>query len=295
MQVTVSSTKGVGVENEDGAFIGPGAVVVLDGLSAPRDLPMACSHGTPWYVRQLGTRLVALMGDEDQPLAEVLRTAIGDVNSMHSSTCALDEEAVPAATVVMLREGRDVIDYLVLSDSVLVLDVAGSVEAVADTSVEDVAGPEMAAALAGPAGTPERAARVSELVAVQRGLRNRPGGYWVASTEPAAADHAITGSVPASNVSRAALLSDGASRLADLFHQLSWEELLNVLDEAGPAELIAKTRAAEDSDPDGTRWARFKLGDDATAAYVRWDALEPRGARHTQDSPGRPARLGEGG
>ncbi|MCY0947282.1 integrase [Streptomyces antarcticus] len=275
MQVTVSSAKGVGVENEDGVFVGPGVVVVLDGLSAPKDLPMACSHGTPWYVRQLGARLVALMGNEEESLADALRTAIGDVNSMHSSTCALDQEAVPASTVTMLRERQGVVDYLVLSDSVLVLDVNGTVQAVADTSVEAVAGPEMAAALAGPAGTPERAARVSKLVAVQRGLRNRPGGYWVAATNPAAAEYAITGSVPAADVRRAALLSDGASRLTDLFHQVSWEELLAVLEVEGPAELISRTRAAEHSDPDGTRWARFKVSDDATAAYVTFDDSHP--------------------
>ncbi|MCY0923580.1 MULTISPECIES: integrase [unclassified Streptomyces] len=290
MQITTASAKGVGDENEDGAFTGPSGVVVLDGLSAPKDLPMACLHGTPWYVRQLGARLVALMGDEEQPLAEVLRTAIGDVNSMHSSTCALDQEAVPASTVTMLRERQGAIDYLVLSDSVLLLDTNGTVQAVADTSVEAVAGPEMAAALAGPAGTPERAARVSELVAVQRGLRNRPGGYWVAATNPDAADHAITGSVPTAEVQRAALLSDGASRLADLFHQLSWEELLGVLESKGPAELISRTRAAEESDPDGSRWARFKVSDDATAAYLQLGAH-----RHSQDSPSRPDRFGEGG
>ncbi|MCX5278281.1 hypothetical protein [Streptomyces virginiae] len=287
MQITTASAKGVGDENEDGVFTGPSGVVVLDGLSAPKDLPMACLHGTPWLVRQLGTRLVALMGDDEQPLAEVLRTAIEDVNAMHSDTCALDQEAVPAATVVMLRQREGILDYLVLSDSVLVLDTAEMVKAVADTSVEDVAGEEMAAALAGPAGTPERAARVSELVAVQRSLRNSPGGYWVASTDPAAADHAITSSIPAAEVRRAALLSDGASRLADTFHQLSWEELLDVLDGAGPAALISKTRSAEASDADGTRWARFKVSDDATAAYVTFDD-----ARHTQSSPADHDRVG---
>ncbi|MEU8434534.1 hypothetical protein AB0F18_16745 [Streptomyces sp. NPDC029216] len=286
MQITTASSKGVGDENEDGVFTGPGGVVVLDGLSAPKDLPMACCHGTPWFVRQLGARLVALMGDE-QPLADVLRTAIEDVNAMHSGTCALDQEAVPAATVVMLRQRQGILDYLVLSDSVLVLDTAGMIKAVADTSVEDVAGEQMAAALAGPAGTPERAARVSELVAVQRTLRNSPGGYWVASTNPEAADHAITGSIPATEVRRAALLSDGASRLADTFHQLSWEELLDLLDGAGPAALISKTRSAEASDADGIRWARFKVSDDATVAYVTFDD-----ARHTQSSPADHDRVG---
>ncbi|MGW2680927.1 hypothetical protein [Streptomyces sp. NPDC001436] len=269
MQVTVASAKGDGAENEDGVFVAlPGCVAVLDGLSAPKDLPMACSHGTPWLVKQLGTRLVALASDYDLSLVRVLRTAIEEVNLLHAETCMLDEEAVPAATVVMLRERPEAFDYLVLSDSVLVLDAGSTIEAVADSRVEDVAKTEMAAALAGPAGTPERAARVSELVARQRRLRNQPGGYWVASTTPQAAEQAITGSVQGGKLRRAALLTDGASRLADLFHEATWEQVLDLLDQEGPSGLLARVRAAESSDSDGTRWPRFKVRDDATAAYV---------------------------
>lgn len=265
----MASAKGDGEENEDGAFAAlPGCVAVLDGLSAPRDLPMACIHGTPWLVHQLGTRLVALGGDHDRSLEDVLRTAIEEVNDLHRGTCMLGEEAVPAATVVMLRERPEAFDYLVLSDSVLVLDTGTSVTAVADSRVEDVAKAEIAAALAGRAGTPERAARVSELVARQRGLRNQPGGYWVASTLPEAAAQAITGSVPRGELRRAALLTDGASRLADLFHEATWEQVLELLDQEGPSGLLTRVRAAERSDSDGTRWPRFKVRDDATAAYA---------------------------
>ncbi|MEV0989911.1 integrase [Streptomyces sp. NPDC049949] len=269
MQVTVASAKGDGAENEDGAFVAlPGCVAVLDGLSAPKDLPMGCHHGTPWLVRQLGTRLVALGSNHDLPLVDVLRTAIEEVNGLHADTCKLDQDAVPAATVVMLRERPDALDYLVLSDSVLVLDTGSSIGALADSRVEDVAKSEMAAALAGPAGTPERTARVSELVARQRELRNRPGGYWVASTAPEAADHAITGSLRVGDLRRAALLTDGASRLVDVFHEATWEEVLDLLEQEGPSGLLTRVRTAESSDNDGTRWPRFKVRDDATAAYA---------------------------
>ncbi|MFE9204091.1 hypothetical protein [Micromonospora sp. NPDC007230] len=65
----------------------------------------------------------------------------------------------------------------------------------------------------------------------------------------------------------AALLSDGASRLADRFDLTDWAGLLEILHDHGPAELIHRVRAAEDSDPHGTRWPRGKTHDDATAAY----------------------------
>jgi hypothetical protein len=41
------------------------------------------------------------------------------------------------------------------------------------------------------------------------------------------------------------LLSDGASRLVDLFELATWEELLALLDENGPDELLRQVRAAE--------------------------------------------------
>jgi hypothetical protein len=266
----MASTRGVGAVNEDTVHVSPTGVVVLDGLSAPKDLPMGCVHGTPWFVRQLGTHLINLIGDDAIPLREALRTAITQVNDLHRDTCALDQEAVPASTVVMIRERDDVLDYLVLSDNVLVLDLGeGGIQTITDKRVEEVAGPEMRAALQGPTGTPAHAARVSELVAVQRRLRNRPGGYWVASTDPAAADEAITGGVDLAQVRQAALLTDGASRLVDSFGALTWAELLDLLQTEGPAALIARTREAERSDPTGERWPRFKRSDDATAAYVR--------------------------
>lgn len=46
-----------------------------------------------------------------------------------------------------------------------------------------------------------------------------------------------------------------------------WRDLLDTLEHQGPAELIHKIRAAQASDPAGTRWPRFKVGDDATAAF----------------------------
>ncbi|MFI8769501.1 UTRA domain-containing protein [Streptomyces sp. NPDC053792] len=270
MQVSMASTQGVGATNEDTVHVSPTAVVVLDGLSAPKDLPMGCIHGTPWFVRQLGTCLINLVGDNDVTLREALRTAIAEVNDLHRESCALDQEAVPASTVVMVRERDDALDYLVLSDNVLVLDLGSEgIRTITDKRVEEVAGEEMLAALQGPTGTPEHAARVSALVTVQRRLRNRPGGYWVAATDPAAADEAITGTVALAQVQQAALLTDGASRLVDSFGALSWAQLLDVLRTEGPAALIAHTREAELDDPIGERWPRFKRSDDATAAYVR--------------------------
>ncbi|GAB2717100.1 hypothetical protein GCM10010442_42660 [Kitasatospora kifunensis] len=265
MQISAASAPGSERANEDGVFVGLNSVVVLDGLSAPKDLPMGCEHGTPWFVREMGVRLLAA-AEAGQPLSPSLADTIRDVAGLHSGTCSLEGGAVPATTVTVLRERDDQLDYLVLSDSVLLLDGSAGLEVLTDKRVDDVAGSLAADALAVPGGSSEQAARISALVTAQRQVRNRPGGYWVASTDPTAAEQAITGSVPRSAVRRAALLTDGATRLVDTFGELSWTELLDLLQEQGPATLIERTRQLEESDPVGARWPRFKRSDDATAA-----------------------------
>jgi hypothetical protein len=68
---------------------------------------------------------------------------------------------------------------------------------------------------------------------------------------------------------RAALLSDGATRLVDRFGVMAWPGLFDVLDREGPYSLIMQTREAESSDPEGRRWPRSKRHDDATAVLCR--------------------------
>jgi hypothetical protein len=107
-----------------------------------------------------------------------------------------------------------------------------------------------------------------QLTRALRRARNQPGGYWVAAADPQAASQAVTGTLPASSLQRAVLLSDGASRLVDLFELATWEELLALLDENGPEELVRQVRAAEATDPEGRQWPRTKRSDDATAVYL---------------------------
>ncbi len=63
------------------------------------------------------------------------------------------------------------------------------------------------------------------------------------------------------------MLSDGATRITDLYGILSWPATLAVIRDHGPAELIRQVRAAEDADPDCARWPRTKTRDDATIIY----------------------------
>mgnify|MGYP001213162714 CR=1 FL=1 len=236
--------------NEDFVAAAPGAVVVLDGCGLPLGTDLGCVHGTAWFARSLGMRLLSRLVDggaggtvrnvpqagppvgppegdyrrDERPLVGRLAGAIADVAASHRDTCDLSCRTTPAATVVALRRRGDLVDYLVQADSTLLLD------------------------------------RVD-------GLQEITGGPYYAAADPAAAQYAITGTLPVAELRAAYLLTDGATRLADLFGLLDWRGLAGLVEKEGPAALIARTREAERTDPHATRWPRGKPHDDATVAH----------------------------
>ncbi|WP_433185469.1 integrase [Actinoallomurus sp. CA-150999] len=229
MRVTWATDQGSPARpNEDFVATALGAAVVLDGMSIPMDLETGCVHGRPWYVGRLATRLLAALLDHGQDPAAALAQAITETAAAHGGRCDLAHPWTPATTVVALRVRDEVADYLVLSDSTLLLDQGGEVTAL----------------------TAE--------------------GSGFAAADPRVAGQALTGSAPLRDVRRAALLTDGATRLADRFGLADWPGTLATLAERGPVALIEQVREAERSDPHGQRWPRNKRHDDATAAYCEF-------------------------
>jgi|SRR5579875_1017518 len=237
--------------NEDLAASGPDWVAVLDGATPLPGVPSGCRHDVPWLVHglaaALGQRLTrpAAAGGADA-LAGLVAEAIDEVRGAHAGTCDLANPDSPSSTlaVVRIRGGR--LDYLVLCDSpVLLRRRDGSLTLLADSRLTAIPRPRSAAVVAA--------------------LRNQPGGFWVASTDPGAAWQTVRGSVPLTDVREAALFSDGVTRLTE-WYGYPWAALLDRLHTGGPAGLIATVRAAERAYPH----PRGKQHDDATAAHLCW-------------------------
>ncbi len=254
--------------NEDFVAATSDAVVLLDGAGTPRGSGSGCIHGVSWFARRLGATLLYETEREGSlSLVDCLSTSIREVRSFHDDTCDLKHPGTPSATVVALRVREQTVDYLVLADSVLALDLSTELRVISDDHEARIGEQFRARMDALPGGTPEHEEAHREYVETLRAHRNRPGGFWVASTEPEAAAQALTGSVRRSELRAACVLSDGASRLVDRFGRASWEDVLKTLDTRGPCELLRRVREAEASDLDGSRWPRGKIHDDATAAY----------------------------
>lgn len=254
--------------SEDFLAVNPRVALVLDGLSSPPELGSGCRHGTPWFVAQLsGFLLREATSRPDTSLADCTGQAIADVAALHRDTCDLTHLGTPSCSVAIVRDGPDRVDYLSIFDSVILLDGPGGLLAISDLRVDGYAQQEHQETLRHRIGTPEHQQAVSRLVAAQRPHRNVPTGYWVAGAIPEAAHHAVTGSVPRSGVSRVAILSDGASCLAEDYRQTDWTGLLDQLETDGPEAVIAAVRRAEATDPLGERWPRYKASDDSTAVF----------------------------
>ncbi|GAA4199513.1 protein phosphatase 2C domain-containing protein [Actinocatenispora rupis] len=267
MLIQGASESRPGHENEDLLATADGLVVVLDGCGTPDSLAgtvrRGCRHGVPWYVRSLGAELVRLAAAPGIPLADALAEAIGTVTDAHRDTCDLTNADTPACTVAMLRDRGRYVDHLVLSDSTVALAYrAGDVEVISDDRLARV----MPRFERHPLGSPERADRDRRSSAARTARLNRPDGFWVASTDPAAAAQALTGTVPAGELRGALVATDGGVRLVE-FGELTWPTLLDIVAGAGPADLIARTRAAEAADPTAERFPRGKQYDDATVAW----------------------------
>jgi hypothetical protein len=258
-----------GRPNEDVVLATPRLLVVADGASAPAGMDTGCVHGTAWYVNQLAAQIAACEASAPESgLKAVLADALASVAQSHADTCALDADGTPSASVGILRAAGATVDYLVLSDVTIVLGLPSRTEVICDDSIADLFDALRQAVWAAPTGSAEREARLRELVSTQRKLRNVDGGYWLAGATPHAAHHALTGSVHLADVGRAALMTDGAARLVDLFDEVAWDDTLTQLRATGPGDWIRRTRAVERTDPALTRWPRYKKSDDAAVAVV---------------------------
>ena len=255
--------------NEDFAAVAPSAAVLLDGAGIPAGLESGCVHGVAWFARTLGTAVLALICDPASgSLAGCLHDAITQVRSRHRGVCDLSHPGSPTATVVAIRERGSRLEYLVLADSSLVLTgIGGESQVLSDRRNDEACGSLRALVERVPADDPARPAAFRDYVEAARRLKNVPGGFWVASADPDVAGQALTGSRPLAGLQAALLLSDGASRLADLFGLAPFASLAALVSRGGPAGIIRQVRAAEAGDPRCLRWPRSKVYDDATVVH----------------------------
>jgi Protein phosphatase 2C len=247
MLISHTTRSGPGAEcNEDCVVTGPDFAVVLDGATATPGVDTGCIHDVSWLVTRLGAELARHLLTTSLSLPHTLGHAIQGVIAQHADTCDLTNPDSPSSTAAIVRDRGEAVDYLALADSPIVLrGVDGTIDVVHDNRIDFLPG---------------------YTVEIVRQLRNAPEGFWVASTTPEAAEEALTGSIARDRLDCIGLFTDGASRLAER-HGLRWADLIQLLDDDGPAAVIDRVRHED------ARTADHKPGkvhDDATAVLCRF-------------------------
>jgi hypothetical protein len=247
VRLTYATQAAPGLVNEDYVVAGPDWAVVLDGATAPAGVDSGCVHDVPWLVHQLAGALAGrLATGESGSLADILAAAVKQVGTAHADTCDLANPDSPSSTVAMARWGDGRLECLVLADSPIVVRCTdGDIRVVEDDRLLHL-----------PGGLPY----TRELV---RSHRNRPGGFWVASTSQAAAYEAVTATFPEDGIDTVALLTDGVTRLVERYGH-TWHGLVGELRTSGPEHVIGLVRDAERAAPA----AHGKPHDDATALVI---------------------------
>lgn len=272
-RIEAATEAGGGAPNEDFLLASGSWALVLDGVTRyPDD---GCVHDVPWYVAELGGAMAAELSS-GRGLRVSLAHGIEAVAEAHRGTCELDNPVSPAAAVAAVRLEADRLEWLVLGDCAVAWRSSDrAVEARSDDRLARLADPPKATLVGHLRRYPvDYIARV----------RNRPGGFWVASSDPGAAEQALTGTESAAGLDVVAVLTDGVTRLVERYGR-TWTELLDLGLFEGASDLIAAVRECEEADP---RFGeRAKRHDDATVVLM--SPLQPNRSRVRSGPPRRGA------
>ena len=124
-----------------------------------------------------GQRATQLGNDRARPaVAGSAGGAITSVADLHGHTCDLDDPGTPATSVTIVREGDQGLDYLVLFDSVIVLDGPSELKVVTDRRVDAFAQAEESAIREHPIGSPAHQAGVTSWSRRSGAIATNPAG-----------------------------------------------------------------------------------------------------------------------
>jgi len=246
----------------DDALITTGdGVIMLDGASAFIPVPVPASVYSGHLARQIARGMDARPGAD-------LRGILADAIAATARDLDLRAGKSPSSTVIILRYAGEYADCLVLGDSLAIL--AG--QAITDERLSQISPgirERYRERLAEGHGYDQQHRQLlRKLQQEQARQRNRSGGYWIAETDPAAADHALVTRSPADSVPWVVLATDGAYKTMPQLGITDWSALRKASDQ-DLADILARCQSWEASeDPDGQKLPRAKRHDDKTLAVA---------------------------
>jgi hypothetical protein len=269
--------------NEDGYGYWPAgaprAAWVLDGVTGINDRALLPGPSdAAWFVAQAQEALPALLSAlPDMPAADLVAALVCELERRQAAAWldarGADGRETPAASFALVRLVGSEIEVLRLGDCLVLIEAADGTVTVLDHPVLAAIEAETRSTLLALRATgttdPKQvfAAMLPQLRA-QRMRRNLLDGYGVLAAEQSCLPMVHVDRMPAHDVRRILLASDGFYRLVDHYNAASDAELVRRTAELGAEALLTQLRVIEAADPLATTFPRLKIADDATALLI---------------------------
>lgn len=261
--------------NEDTAGNNASCAFVIDGATGLGGRALLDATSDAAWLATFAAQVFEAEVGLANPIADVVRNLNARVRQRIVEAAVgetIEAWALPTASFQLVRmEGQELAVYG-LGDCRLFLAGADGTafETNGDYSKAESEGARRAVAQAGGLTAWRSLAEepvVREALRRSRARHNQPGGsVWTLGSAPEAAAHLFIRQLNSALPARGLLCTDGFSALADKYGRYDGAGLIRAASERGLAALMAELRHIErEEDPDGQKFPRFKVSDDATA------------------------------
>ncbi|PTQ08224.1 hypothetical protein CLG96_16130 [Sphingomonas oleivorans] len=267
--------------NEDVVGYCDEAAWVIDGATGLGPSLLGVESDAAWLAGLIDRSLrAAFARDPEQPTRAILRSVIEtcrDAVEHHKMRPGEDACELPSAAFAMVRATPDGAEISTLGDCRVAYQAPdGTARLFGRTALTAIEARTIAEAkrLLADDPTLDNAglrAGLADILRDNRRLMNRPGGYWIMSTTPEAADHVDQTLIAGSEI-HCAIASDGFLRLQDLFGLLDADAMLAVDTADKLSGRLTELRAIEQQDAACRRFPRVKIRDDASFIRLRCHA-----------------------
>lgn len=261
---------GSGTCSEDAVGGGWNYLYVIDGATGldnrPPCMDPLCTDAA-WFARETAAWLEHYLPRSPAGLAKILTQGMAHIRSQWKGS----EEQMPSAGIAVLRLLRGQLELFALGDcSCSIQKTDGSFVSSEETALRRLDALALAELTdhARRSGQPPSACLplIQETLRRHRSLRNRPGGYWVLDPSGEGIPHARQQTLPISDCRSLFLCSDGFEQLSG-FTGMTLADLHKQTAIQGASALAKQLFAFQDKDRSFQQLPRFKLRDDASAAY----------------------------
>ena len=263
--------------NEDAWGRSSGVVWVVDGATGVGPWPyLDGPTDAAWFSREISDRFEAAFSVA-QPTSAALHQGVRDAAEAAARLCdisTIPAFELPSASLVLAREVQSGLEFTNLGDSVIVWRCGdapanrfgSSKVSCLDETLHRVLDQAQASGLP----RSEAVEQARALARENRKLMNQPEGYWVLDLSGAGLPHAQIELCPDAGPIDVLLMTDGFSRLVEVYRAYDWNGLLDRALESGLALLYDELREIEAADEGCARFQRLKPRDDATAVLLAW-------------------------